>query len=84
MGKEIDDAFVLKFLECGISVNSMNNQGVTPLHVHLENWDLYTQRNIVSKSLDEIFHERHEVPLLKLFQRYACLFYYTLSFPITK
>lgn len=83
-GKEIDDAFIQKFLECGISVNSRNNQGMTPLHVHLENWDFYTQRNVTNKRLNERFHERYEMPLLKLFQRYACLLYYTLSPPIAK
>jgi hypothetical protein len=71
-GKEIEKLFVQKLLEYGISINSKNNQGMTPLHVHLENWDFHKPRNTVNRRLDERFHERFEMPLLKIFQRYAC------------
>jgi hypothetical protein len=66
--KELDDLFVQKFLEYGLSVNSKNKQGMTPLHVHLEKWDVHSWTNSVHKDLDERFHERHEIPLLSLFR----------------
>jgi len=69
-GKELDDLFVQQFLEYGLSVNSKNKQGMTPLHMHLENWDVHSWRNSVRESLDERFHERHQIPLLSLFRRY--------------
>lgn len=44
---------------------------MTPLHVHLEKWNTRSWTNSVHKSLDERFHERHQIPLLSLFQRYV-------------
>jgi ankyrin repeat protein len=70
-GTELDDLFVQKFLEYGLSVNSKNKQGMTPLHVHLENWDVNSWTNSVHTSLDERFYERHQIPLLSLFGRYV-------------
>jgi ankyrin repeat protein len=70
-GKELDDLFVQKFLEYGLSVNSKNKQGMTPLHVHLEKWNVHSWTNAVHKSLDERFHERHQIPLLSLFRGYV-------------
>jgi ankyrin repeat protein len=70
-GKELDDLFVRKLLEYGLSVNSKNKQGMTPLHVHLENWDVNSWTNSVHKSLDERFHELHQIPLLSLFRKYV-------------
>jgi hypothetical protein len=45
---------------------------MAPLHTHLENWDFHSPRNVARKRLDERFHERFEMPLLKIFQKYAC------------
>ena len=70
-GDETDDLLVQKFLDYGISVNSKNNQGMTPLHVHLENWDGHSWTTSVHKRLEERFHERYEMPLLYLFRRYV-------------
>ncbi|KAF4634858.1 hypothetical protein G7Y89_g3236 [Cudoniella acicularis] len=67
--KRIDDMIVQKLLDYGISPNSKNNQGMTPLHVLLENWDSRSITNAVDKRLDERFHEYSEMPWLKIFQR---------------
>jgi hypothetical protein len=72
-GKELDDLFVQKFLEYGLSVNSKNQQGMTPLHVHLETWDVHSWTNSIHESLDKRFQERHQIPLLSLFRRYVLL-----------
>lgn len=69
--RETDDLFVQKLLDYGISVNSRNNQGLTPLHVHLDNWDPSILRSEHQKSLGERFHERCEIPLLNLFKKYV-------------
>lgn len=68
-GNQVDDLFIQKLLDYGISVKSKNNEGMTPLHVHLNNWDASISANAVQKRLDERFHERHEIPLLNLFRR---------------
>jgi hypothetical protein len=68
-GDEIDELSVEKLLDFGISVNSKNNRGMTPLHVHLDNWDPSVWRNAVHQHLDERFHERCEIPLLNLFRK---------------
>jgi ankyrin repeat protein len=60
---------VQKLLDYGLSVNSKNNKGMTPLHIHLDNWDASSRKNAVHQSLDERFHERYEIPLLNLFRK---------------
>jgi len=67
--EKFDDVFIEKLLEYGVPVNAKNNQGVTPLHVHLENWDPSAWRTSVNKYIDERFYERDEIPLLNLFRR---------------
>jgi hypothetical protein len=71
-GLKSDDLLVQKLLDYGISVNSKNNRGMTPLHVHLENWDSNSPRYTINKFLDEHFYERSEMPILKIFRRYGC------------
>jgi hypothetical protein len=67
----MEDALIQKLLDYGISLNAKNKQGMTSLHVHLENWDFTSRRNAVRRTLDERFHERFELPMLKIFQRYV-------------
>jgi ankyrin repeat protein len=66
--KELQDALIQKLLDYGISVNSKNNQGMTPLHSHLDNWDPDISKTAVQRTLYERFHERHEIPLLNFFR----------------
>jgi len=66
---EKDDLIIQRLLDYGLSPNLKNKQGITPLHVHLENWDTNAWTNSVSKSLEERFQERSEMSLLKLFQK---------------
>jgi ankyrin repeat protein len=60
--------FVQKLICYGISINSKNNQGLTPLHVHLESWDFRAVPNTVHQALDQRYAERSEIPLMKIFQ----------------
>ncbi|RDL32415.1 Ankyrin [Venustampulla echinocandica] len=73
-GEETDNVFVQKFLDYGISVNSRNNQGMTPLHVYLENWDFHATKSVYRNHIHERFDERFEIPLLKLFRRSQDIF----------
>ncbi|KAH8807526.1 ankyrin repeat-containing domain protein [Xylogone sp. PMI_703] len=66
---EADRLFVQKLLDYGISINSKNYRGMTPLHIAIESCDFHSMRTVNSKSLDERFYERHEVPLLNVFRR---------------
>ncbi|PMD29241.1 ankyrin [Hyaloscypha variabilis F] len=66
---KVDDVFIQKLLEYGVPVNAKNNQGMTPLHCHLEDWDYNALRNSISKHIDERFYERDEIPLLNLFRK---------------
>jgi hypothetical protein len=69
-GQELDDMFIQKLLQYGISTNAKNNQGMSPLHFYLENWNFHsTRRGAHSKRLDERFYERFEMPLLKILER---------------
>ncbi|TVY33699.1 Ankyrin [Lachnellula occidentalis] len=67
-GTWTDNALIQKLFDYGISPNSKNKKGMTPLHVHLENKDM-APRNAVNMKLEERFQERLELPLLGIFQR---------------
>ncbi|KAH6665101.1 ankyrin repeat-containing domain protein [Halenospora varia] len=60
------DKFMKKVLEYGTSVNSKNKQGLTPLHVYLENYDFNSTKGTVSRGFKRRFDERFEMLLLKV------------------
>lgn len=76
--KDKNDVLIIqRLLDYGISANAKNKQGMTPLHVHLENWNVNTVTNAVSKRLEVRFQERSQMLLLELLQRYWKTLEYT-------
>ncbi|KAH8648295.1 ankyrin repeat-containing domain protein [Tricladium varicosporioides] len=67
-GNNSQEKFLRKILEYGISVNSKNKRGLTPLHIYLENYDFNAIKGTTDGGFSRRFDERFELPLLKVFQ----------------